>query len=227
MTPHFVFVGVAGHTLWRKSVSSGAVGATQAAVWAVHGPAALLQGHRAGWQLDEQARGTNLCRNHSSYVLKITLSLKHVTKFFKKILKVSICLPQGFPAKWRLRWLSGQCWSSSEETRRLWEIPQCPGRENHRKKSHSLMYNSRPGTIYFNLFILFFNFFNSVLKCTGPGWVCHQTDPEQSLRQGGCGHPQRCSKWRLAPWNVLHFTLASTFLLSIIADRSAESLVIL
>jgi len=26
---------------------------------------------------------------------------------FLKILKVSICFPQGFPAEWRFRWLSG------------------------------------------------------------------------------------------------------------------------
>lgn len=41
----------------REGVSAGAVGAAPAAVRAMHGPAALLQGHGAGGQLDEQAGG--------------------------------------------------------------------------------------------------------------------------------------------------------------------------
>ena len=53
-----VCVCVAGRPLWGEGVSSGAVGAPPAAVRTVHGPAALLQGHGAGGQLDEQAGGT-------------------------------------------------------------------------------------------------------------------------------------------------------------------------
>lgn len=41
----------------RERVFAGAVGGSQAAVWAVHGLAALLQGYWASRQLDEQARG--------------------------------------------------------------------------------------------------------------------------------------------------------------------------
>lgn len=54
-------------------------------------------------------------------------------------------LLKGFPSEWRSWRLSRQRWSTSEETRRLREIPQCPGGEDHCRKPYiSLKTSSHP-----------------------------------------------------------------------------------
>lgn len=58
--------GAAGRPGGGEGVSAAPVGGAPAAVRAVHGPAALLQGHRAGGQLDEQAGGEDTRSPHST-----------------------------------------------------------------------------------------------------------------------------------------------------------------
>ena len=69
-----------------EGVPAGALGGAQAAVRAVHGPAALLQGHGAGGQLDEQTGGTPITHTHTHTHVYTLMSMHRPFSSFQRIM---------------------------------------------------------------------------------------------------------------------------------------------